>query len=60
MNNIKEFITQFEQLSKEEFDSLYKCLKKEHFKKGDFLIREQQKSNHLYFLQGGSARAFFL
>ena len=59
LNNIKEFITQFEQLSEEELNSLYESLKEEHLKKGDFLIREQQKSNYLYFLQEGSARAFF-
>lgn len=59
MNSIKKFIAQFESLSNEAFESLYGCLRPEAFEKGDFLIREQQYSNHLYFLQEGSARAFF-
>ncbi len=59
MDLFLNFINQFQPLTEVEFNAMSEGLQLEQHKKGTFLIKEQQYCNRLYFVQKGSARAFF-
>jgi len=60
MESIRRFVSQFEEISDSILQEFAEVFTQAVFGKGDFIIREGEVCNYLYFLEQGSARAFFL
>ena len=57
---IKNAIFHFHPLKNEEWEVLSEGLTVKNFNKGDFLIREGETENNIYFLNKGGTRSFFI
>ncbi|MEJ2904833.1 Crp/Fnr family transcriptional regulator [Pedobacter panaciterrae] len=59
-DKIKSAISGFVALTDEKWNAFSSGLLLKTFKKGDFLIREGQTENYIYFLNAGATRNYFL
>ena len=59
-SSIKQAIFAFHLLSESEWDAFSSGLLIRELRKGDYLIREGQVENYIYFLNQGSTRNYFL
>jgi CRP-like cAMP-binding protein len=57
---IRQAILRFQSLSEQEWAAFAGKLQIRRFKKGDYLIREGQVENAIYFINKGSTRNYFL
>ena len=57
---IRQAIAQFHELSESEWTTFAQKLQLKTFKKGEYLIREGQIENAIYFINKGSTRNYFL
>jgi len=57
---IKQAIDRFQPLEETEWEEFSEKLELKKLKKGDFLIREGQVENHIYFINKGATRNFFI
>lgn len=57
---IRQAIAQFHELSESEWTAFAQKLQLKTFKKGEYLIREGQIENAIYFINKGSTRNYFL
>ena len=57
---IKQAIDRFQPLGETEWEEFSEKLELKKLKKGDFLIREGQVENHIYFINKGATRNFFI
>ncbi|WP_315823823.1 cyclic nucleotide-binding domain-containing protein [Paraflavitalea speifideaquila] len=56
---IRKAISQLHKLSEEDWATFAGKLQLKRFKKGDYLIREGQVENGIYFINKGSTRNYF-
>jgi len=59
LENIKKALQQFGPSSEEEWQLFSSNLTEQSFSKGDFIIREGQVENYIYFLSEGLTRSYF-
>ena len=57
---IKQAIDRFQHLEETEWEEFSEKLELKKIKKDDFLIREGQVENHIYFINKGATRNFFI
>ena len=57
---IKQAIDRFQPLEETEWEEFSEKLELKKLRKGDFLIREGQVENHIYFINKGATRNFFI
>ena len=57
---LQHALNHFLPLPSAEWTDFSKILTTKHYQKGDYLIREGQVENHIYFLNSGATRNYFL
>ncbi|MBI1837304.1 MAG: Crp/Fnr family transcriptional regulator [Flavobacteriia bacterium] len=55
-----EYLNAIVPLSDEAKNAIYPCLKKQHYKKNETIVRELASSQYLHFVEKGLIRAFYL
>jgi CRP-like cAMP-binding protein len=60
LENIRKALLQFAPPSDEEWSVLAENVKEQFIQKGDFILREGQVENYIYFLAEGITRSYFI
>lgn len=57
---LRQVVTALQPLSEQEWSDFAARLTSKSFEKGDFLIRQDETENHVYFLNRGATRNYFI
>lgn len=60
MENLLKFLHSLSPLSEESRNNLQPALQEKHFKKGEFLLREGEVCESLFYIDNGYCRSFYL
>jgi len=60
LEGLRQVITTLQPLTEKEWSDFAECLTIRSFEKGDFLIRQDETENHVYFLNCGATRNYFI